>query len=200
MYCSNCGSQNDDNSVYCNSCGSTISAGHEYAGYWRRYGAYLLDLVLIYIGFFIVLFGTLFVNLGTTASSRGTSGTSGTGLLTCLCFPAYFILVILYFAIFESSAAQGSLGKMAVGMKVVDMEGNRISFGKSLVRQLAKILSILILGIGFFICGFTEKRQGLHDIIAGTLVVMKKPVYFVEPRKGSGSRPGDDRPPAHVIN
>lgn len=196
MYCSNCGTQNDNSGYACKSCGAAISLGHEYAGYWRRYGAYLLDMVILYICFFISLIAvTVIAAIGSSTDSRGSAFSS---IVLLLYFPALFLFVILFFAFFESSGAQASPGKMAVGMIVVDMDGNRISFGRAVARQFLKIVSAIILGIGFIMCGFTEKRQGLHDMIAGTLVVMKKPVYFIEPR--SGPRQADNKPPVQVIS
>lgn len=84
-----------------------------------------------------------------------------------------FVLSWLYYVYMESSATQATLGKIMMGIKVTDTEGNKISFGKATVRFFSKILSGLILGIGYFMAGFTEKKQALHDIIAGTLVIMK---------------------------
>ena len=77
----------------------------------------------------------------------------------------------LYFALMESSSKQATLGKMALGIRVTDVNGNRIGFGRATGRHFAKILSGLILGIGFLMAAFTEKKQALHDMIAGTLVV-----------------------------
>jgi uncharacterized RDD family membrane protein YckC len=83
------------------------------------------------------------------------------------------ILQWLYFAILESSAWQATIGKKALGLEVTDLDGNRISFGRATGRFFGKILSGLILGIGFLMAGFTEKKQALHDILAGTLVIRK---------------------------
>jgi len=58
-----------------------------------------------------------------------------------------------------------------VGLKVTDENGERIGFGKANVRYWSKFLSFLILYVGFVMVAFTEKKQGLHDKIAGTLVV-----------------------------
>jgi uncharacterized RDD family membrane protein YckC len=71
----------------------------------------------------------------------------------------------------ESSSMQATLGKMALGLKVTDLNGKQISFGKATGRYFAKIISAIILLIGFIMVAFTEKKQGLHDMIAGTLVV-----------------------------
>jgi len=79
----------------------------------------------------------------------------------------------LYHAILESSPVQASLGKMALGIRVTDMNGDRISFGRATGRHFAKILSGLLLLIGYIMAGFTEKKQALHDIMASCLVVKK---------------------------
>src|SRR5690606_10177125 len=79
----------------------------------------------------------------------------------------------LYFASFESSTKQATPGKMALGIIVTDYEGERISFGKALGRKFAKILSTITLGIGYIMAAFTEQKQALHDMVAGTLVVQK---------------------------
>jgi uncharacterized RDD family membrane protein YckC len=70
----------------------------------------------------------------------------------------------------ESSSYQGTLGKMIFGLKVTDLYGNRISFERATGRNFAKILSAMILGIGYLMVAFTERKQGLHDLLAGTLV------------------------------
>ncbi|MGA9497765.1 MAG: RDD family protein, partial [Terriglobales bacterium] len=76
----------------------------------------------------------------------------------------------LYEAFMESSSYQATLGKMIFGMKVTDLYGNRISFGRATGRHFAKWLSGMILGIGYIMVAFTERKQGLHDLLAGTLV------------------------------
>lgn len=79
----------------------------------------------------------------------------------------------LYAAGMESSSYQATLGKMALGLKVTDLRCNRISFARATGRHFAKWLSALILMIGFIMVAFTERKQGLHDMLAGTLVVKK---------------------------
>lgn len=85
-----------------------------------------------------------------------------------------FILLLfgswLYEAFMESSSYQATLGKMIFGMKVTDLNGNRISFERATGRHFAKWLSGMILGIGYIMVAFTERKQGLHDLLAGTLV------------------------------
>jgi uncharacterized RDD family membrane protein YckC len=83
------------------------------------------------------------------------------------------VLNWLYYALLESSTWQATLGKKALGLEVTDVEGRRISFGRATGRFFAKIISALILFIGFIMAGFTERKQALHDMIAGTLVIRK---------------------------
>jgi len=80
-------------------------------------------------------------------------------------------LVWLYFAFMHSSARQATLGKMAFGIKVTDIEGGRISFLRATGRYFATWVSSILLAIGFLMAGFTARKQGLHDLMAGTLVV-----------------------------
>jgi len=73
----------------------------------------------------------------------------------------------------ESSKFGGTLGKMAVNIKVVDMEGNPISFGRATGRYFSRIITNMTFLIGYIIAGFTEKKQALHDLIASCLVIQK---------------------------
>jgi uncharacterized RDD family membrane protein YckC len=79
----------------------------------------------------------------------------------------------LYEAFMESSSYQATLGKMIFGMKVTDLNGNRISFERATGRHFAKWLSAMIFCIGYIMVGFTDRKQGLHDLLAGTLVLRK---------------------------
>jgi uncharacterized RDD family membrane protein YckC len=95
------------------------------------------------------------------------------------------ILGWLYFALMESSSRQGTLGKMALGIKVTDLSGNAISFGRATVRHFGKILSTIILLAGYLMVAFTAKKQGLHDMIAGCLVVKQTALALKIPLVGS---------------
>lgn len=79
--------------------------------------------------------------------------------------------VWLYFAMMESSRHQATLGKKLLGLRVVDTDGKPIGFGQATARHFAKVLSFLTLCIGIFMMGWTKRKQGLHDKIAGCLVV-----------------------------
>jgi uncharacterized RDD family membrane protein YckC len=89
----------------------------------------------------------------------------------CVAALLQWMIYFLYETLFTSSSMQGTLGKKVCGLKVTDLNGARISFGKAAGRYFAKILSGIILGIGFIMVAFTERKQGLHDMIVGTYVV-----------------------------
>lgn len=143
-----------------------------YGGFWIRFGAYLIDAILLgVVG--AVIGGVLGVGVGLTAR-LGQQSVNDT-MLGAQMLSALINLGIgwLYYAVMESSANQGTLGKMALGLVVSDEMGNRISFGRATGRYFAKILSGLILLIGYIMIAFTERKQGLHDMLAGTLVSKK---------------------------
>jgi uncharacterized RDD family membrane protein YckC len=79
----------------------------------------------------------------------------------------------LYYAIMESSSKQATLGKMACGIYVTNLQGKRIGFGQASGRYFGMIISTLTLFIGFLMCAWTEKKQCLHDMMAGCLVLKK---------------------------
>jgi uncharacterized RDD family membrane protein YckC len=122
----------------------------EYSNFWIRFVAYLIDSVLV--GFLTAALS----NFG------GTFGAVGSIFITGV-----------YYVIMETSDYQGTLGKMAMGIKVTDLDGNKLTYQKSIFRFLATFLSKITIFIGYIIAAFTEKKQALHDIIAGTLVVKK---------------------------
>ena len=80
-------------------------------------------------------------------------------------------IAFLYFVVLESSEQQATWGKRLIGLRVTDLDGGRISFGRATARFFAKFVSYLTLFIGFLMQPFTKRKQALHDILAGTLVV-----------------------------
>jgi uncharacterized RDD family membrane protein YckC len=144
-----------------------------FGGFWIRVVAYLIDAIIVNVASFVValVLGAVMgsgLALGGSASAEDMAmaaylGDSGLGLL----------LYWLYYAVMESSASQGTVGKMAFGLVVTDELGRRIGFGRATGRFFAKILSVMILMIGFLMVGWTARKQGLHDMVAGTLVMKK---------------------------
>lgn len=158
-----------------------------YAGFWWRFLAYLIDDILlsfasciIFIPIWAGMGFSLFrmTNWGNTdldfenGVDPGTWGFIGSMVgLAILTGILSVALNWLYFALMESSKYQATLGKMAVSARVTDLEGNRISFARATGRYFGKIISGMILMIGYIMAGFTEKKQALHDMMANTLVI-----------------------------
>jgi uncharacterized RDD family membrane protein YckC len=137
-----------------------------YAGFWRRVAAALIDGVAMQIAGSAFSFGAFGFALGSTEA----------GLVASFVYQGVLLVAVwLYYTLMESSSLQATLGKMALGIVVTDLEGKRISWGRANARYWSQILSALILGIGYLMAGFTEKKQALHDMIANTLVVIKQP-------------------------
>ena len=160
--CAACGRRNAEHARFCQSCGSALAAEEpvpetaiataniSYAGFWIRFAAFLIDWVLVSVALGIVLLLT-----------------SGAGLLLGLVVPW------LYEALMLSGENQATLGKMALGVEVTDLDGQRLAFARATGRHFAKYLSVFVMGIGFVIAAFTPKKQALHDLIAGTVAVLK---------------------------
>ena len=166
VFCTACGAHNAPDARFCQSCGQAMVpvqpvpitgsvaayAEHPYGGFWIRVLAWLIDVVII--GLIVplaMLSGTHVVGFGL--------GVFGGWL---------------YEALLTSSSMQATLGKLILGLRVTDLQGQRISFGTATIRHFAKYLSGLILGIGYLMVAFTDRKQGLHDMIAGTLVQKKQ--------------------------
>jgi uncharacterized RDD family membrane protein YckC len=142
-----------------------------YAGFWIRFLAWLIDFILLWI-----------LSLGTHTIIRLSAGmavfplwtwrgASGPPALNCAEGLVGLVVGWLYGALFESSASQATLGKQALRLRVTDMTGRRISFARATGRHFAKFVSAIILGVGFLMVAFTGRRQGLHDMMAETVVL-----------------------------
>jgi uncharacterized RDD family membrane protein YckC len=141
----------------------------KYAGFWKRLVAAWIDGLILLIPAILLL---TFSGAVAASNSTLTSDEKG-GVLVFLYLILDNIMHLLYHAGMESSPAQATLGKRAVGILVTDLQGHRISFCRASGRHLSKFLSIFICYIGFLIAGSTKKKQALHDMITGTLVVSK---------------------------
>ncbi len=156
----------------------------QYAGFWLRFGAHLIDdFILAFFSFLII--GPIIFFTGLTAGLSSFIGLSMDdisdeeklmmvgGFISYIFIIAFISIVInwLYYAVMESSSRQATVGKLALDIKVTDMEGKRITFLNATGRYFAKIISGMTLTIGYLMAGFTEKKQALHDILASCLVV-----------------------------
>ncbi len=151
------------------------------AGFWQRVAAYLIDALVLWIP--NLLLGNLLGERQAQAALQQAQMLAGNDpQLMMQAMQAYLhaaapavlaqmLLGWLYFALCESSVWQATVGKRALGLRVTDLAGRRIGFAKASGRYFAKLLSAFILGIGFLMVAWTRRKQGLHDLIAGTLVL-----------------------------
>ena len=199
FFCTKCGAPNSAQAQFCNRCGTALSplpgvsassvpavppapvpsavyapppsvAGLRYGGFWIRVVAAIIDAIVVRvlawpIGMVFSLGGLAGAFGGFPHGAMGLHLLGGGAVLVVVIFGSW-----LYEAFMLSSPYQATLGKMIFGMKVTDLNGNRISFARATGRHFAKWLSTLILWIGFIMVGFTDRKQGLHDMLAGTLV------------------------------
>jgi uncharacterized RDD family membrane protein YckC len=150
-----------------------------YAGFGRRLVAFLLDL-LIGVGAWVAVVAAItFVIAGVMLSVGGQTLNTFTqaipGWVTLSYYPLGLVMTWLYYTLAEASRWQGTVGKLALGIKVTDVNGARISWLRANARYWAKLLSFLIVGVGFLMIAFTERGQGLHDMLAQTLVITRRP-------------------------
>lgn len=141
-----------------------------YAGFWVRFGAVILDTIILYIVAIVVggIIGFVFALMGGVRWVG--AGASIVGILGAF----------LYFTLMESSERGATLGKRAFKLRVVTAEGHeRIGFGRAVGRYFARFISILVLYIGYLMQPFTRRKQALHDMICGTAVVALAPASRV---------------------
>ena len=84
------------------------------------------------------------------------------------------VVTWLYTSILQSSSRQATVGKMALGLIITDLDGNRISFARASGRYLATFLTNLTFGIGYLMVIWTKRKQTLQDKVAGTVVIPKR--------------------------
>ena len=143
-----------------------------YAGFWKRGAAYFIDSVVMTIAITVLMMVFGVFGLMSMSMFTNSNWASGAGVAGIVIF--YLIEIVglaVYFAWFHASARQATPGKMAVGIKVTDERGQRISFARGIGRFFATMLSSLTLLIGYLMAAFTDRKRALHDIVAGTLVV-----------------------------
>jgi uncharacterized RDD family membrane protein YckC len=136
----------------------------EYAGFWSRVAALIVDNAIVTIFGLALLIAAGFV---------------GTGAAVIANF-AFMLLAFLYWPLMESSERQATIGKQLLGIQVTDANGVRLTFVRALLRNLAKIISSLPFGLGFLLAAFTARKQALHDMITKCLVVRSGPSNFLK--------------------
>jgi uncharacterized RDD family membrane protein YckC len=155
---------------------SAARATGKFGGFWRRFWSHLIDRFILGLAFMPVGF-MVFVPMLATESSGWTDtdlpAEAIAALLGAILTVAFLALLgsWFYYALMQSSSRQATLGQLALGLHVTDLEGRRISFARASGRHFATVLTGLTFGIGYVIVLFTARKQTLHDLIAGTLVV-----------------------------
>ena len=143
-----------------------LPEGQKYAGFWHRVLAGLIDFVILYISSWIFSFGFGFMILANVSYEVYMYWTYGIGIV-------WIFVYLFYYVLFQMSSKQATLGMMVVGIKIYDEELNRVGFWRLTGRYFTTGLSNIILWIGFFMIGWTERKQGLHDIVARTIHLKK---------------------------
>jgi len=155
-----------------------------YAGFGHRLVAIIIDVIIIGILQSVVItpiLGMIGVGVASEIQNNGgeISEAQAVGMFGAIMAAVMgmwlvgMCVQILYYSILESSKYQGTVGKLVMGIKVTDMNGERISFGKGVLRAIGRVISGMILFIGYLMAAFTERKQALHDMLAGTLVLKK---------------------------
>ncbi|UYC12815.1 RDD family protein [Xanthomonas sp. CFBP 8445] len=156
--------------------GARVVGGGEVvqAGFWKRVAAYLIDAFLVGMVANVIQFVVLLGFMGVSGVGNQPNFTSAAGIVMLLLMYLMPIAIsALYYGLFHASTKQATLGKMAVGIKVVRTDGSRITVARGVGRYFGFMLSSLTLGIGLLMAAFTERKQALHDMLCDTLVVDK---------------------------
>ena len=186
MFCSRCGTWVADDTATCTLCGRVLQGDGSpsapvpapapshaavvalvtYGGFWRRFVAVVLDSIIL---FFPAATVRVLLGLSATGMFDRDSPASWVAALFEFTFDGIYATWLL------SSSARGTLGMQLMDLHVTDLSGDRISVGRAAGRYFAQITSILTFGIGYLIQLFTPRRQALHDLVSGTVVVRPRP-------------------------
>lgn len=154
MDCPKCGFKVQDGMSSCLQCGASLKEFQfktEYkAGFWRRGGAMAIDLAILLIPIWLVM--------------KYIGGFKG--------FVVSYLLMVLYYSVFELLPVQASVGKRVFGLFVTDMNGNRLAAKSVIIRNLFKIISLFTI-VGYPLAAFTENKQAMHDLAAKAFVLRK---------------------------
>jgi uncharacterized RDD family membrane protein YckC len=203
MFCPKCGKETDASGKFCQWCGADIGSvpapvspaitpeeedGPDigvYAGLGRRFVAFIVDLIIILL-FDLVAMSVLGLTRGiqnlyfyfikhVDIADLTTEQTTTAFIVSVVAAYGMLLIVIpwLYYAGFESSRSQATPGKLLMRIVVTDMTGNKPTFARVTLRHFAKFVSAIPVLLGFLAIGFTKRRQGLHDLIAGCLVLLQ---------------------------
>ncbi|URL58746.1 RDD family protein [Luteibacter flocculans] len=155
------------------------TAEPEYAGFWLRFGAWVIDYLILMVPFTAI---SLSMGLGAAMTrlfaEMEKDQTAAITAYAATAQPITYVLLVIgfvYYAFFESSKWQATPGKMAVGIRVTDTEGRRISVGRAAGRNAVRLLNaftLLVPMVFYVVAAFTQRKQGVHDLLASTYVLV----------------------------
>jgi uncharacterized RDD family membrane protein YckC len=131
-------------------------ASAEFGGFWIRFLALLADSAIVFLVMVLIIAG------GATVLGED---------MVPLAALAAWLFAFLYWPVMHAASPQATIGKAMLRLRVTGYQGNRISFLRSLGRELAKILSGSVLMLGYLVAAFTARKQALHDLVASTYVI-----------------------------
>ncbi len=185
MNCPNCGRDNPAEARFCGNCGTALSAPQspqpsatapgiapaavavEYAGFWRRMAALLLDGIIIWLALIILTFFFRF----NPAFMRLALGSVFVAAVSVILSLVIFLGPMLYYVLLTGLRGQ-TVGKMALGIRVVNERGDLPGLGRAALREIVgKLVSTIALGLGFLWVAWDARKQGWHDKIARTVVI-----------------------------
>src|SRR5271167_564401 len=192
--CASCGSARRAYGRYCLFCGDVLAepaqpaqafppanpasqptdpspAAFEYAGFWRRTWAGIIDVLLEAAVAFVVTYVVIDKVLDRIGQMLGyerwiSKVAAGMAYILVLSVGAW-----LYAAFAESSARRATIGKRIMGLQVVTADGGKVSFGQATIRHFMKFLSLFTAGVGFMMVGWTKRHQALHDMPLDCIVI-----------------------------
>ncbi len=139
----------------------------EYAGFWIRVAAKLLDC-LIFGGTSWAIIIAILVITGTGFSIANPESITTINTISGPLNILFYGLMVFFLGRFGATP-----GKMILGLKVIKSDSGRLTYLRAFCRLLSEILSGFILLIGYIMVAFTEEKKGLHDIICDTRVIRK---------------------------
>jgi len=186
LYCSQCGQPKSEqelahfgNILVCGSCkpayaqglseGIAARSAFHYAGFWIRFVAYLIDALIVgfaSVAVQVILLGGLGLRSGSPSLGAGAIALVGLAYIVGVAIAATYEGMFVY-------KLGATPGKMVLGLRVVRPDGGPVSLGRAIGRYFAKLLSGIILLIGFIMAGFDREKRGLHDILVDTRVIKR---------------------------
>ncbi|MBU6247965.1 MAG: RDD family protein [Xanthomonadaceae bacterium] len=180
---------------------ATTAAVEDYAGFWKRFGAWVIDYIVLMLPSGVILAQT---SLADSMSKLFAASLSGGNTQQAMADyvqavqaarPAMLLVVaigFIYYTLMESSPLQATLGKLAVGIRVTDMDGRRLGMGRSAGRNAVRLLNMvtgIIPFIAYLAIAWTQRKQGLHDLLAKALVLNGRAAGGrpTQPARGGGN-------------